>query len=238
VVEARFSALETERLGVRVGRADAVTAPDVRGLLDWARGQSVEFLVARTDAADAEAALALMAVSARCVSFEISYKGGLDPRPFASTCEIAPALGGERGAVIALATVAFAAYPSHYRLATRLDPERVEAIYGNWAENCLDRKAAEMTLVARSGGRILGFSSFARAGGDGARLVLGAVDPAARGQHLYAQLTLAGMAWARGEGLKWMSAITQAGNIPAQRSWVAAGLSPDSATSTFHLWLS
>jgi GNAT superfamily N-acetyltransferase len=236
-VEARVSALETDRLGVRVGRADAVTALDVPGLLAWARLESVEFLVARTDAADAEAALALMTISAQCVSSEISYKGGLEPRSFASTCEIAPVLGGEREAVIALATAAFAAYPSHYRMATRLDPEKVEAIYGNWAENCLDKKAAEVTLVARSGGQVVGFSSFARSGGDGARLVLGAVDPAARGQHLYTQLTLAGMAWARDEGLEWIFAITQAGNIPAQRSWVAAVLSPDSATSTFHLWL-
>jgi len=77
----------------------------------------------------------------------------------------------------------------------------------------------------------------ARTGGDGLQLVLGAVDPEARGRHIYTQLTLAGMAWAREQGLNWILAITQAGNIPAQRSWVAAGLSPSDATSTFHLWL-
>jgi len=237
-VESRVSTLEAERLGVRVGRAEGVKAGDVPGLVEWARRHSVEFLVARIAAADAEAALALMAVSAQCVTSEIAYKGTLDPPQLASTCEIAPVVEGERAAVIELATAAFAAYPSHYRMATRLDPERVEAIYGNWAENCLDKKAAEITLVARSAGKILGFSSFARAGSDGVQLVLGAVDPAARGQHLYTQLTIAGMAWARENGLEWILAITQAGNIPAQRSWVAAGLSPDSATSTFHLWLS
>jgi GNAT superfamily N-acetyltransferase len=236
-VESRVSELESDRLGVRVGRAEGVTAADVAGLLDWARTHAIEFLVARTQAADAEAALALRAISAQCVSTEIHYRGGVDPQPIPSTSEIAPALESDREPVIALATAAFKAYPSHYRFATRLDPQRVEAIYGNWAENCLDKRAAEATLVARSAGKVVGFSSFARAGGDGAQLVLGAVDPAARGQHLYTQLTIAGMAWARSQGLRWMLAITQAGNIPAQRSWVAAGLSPDSATSTFHLWL-
>jgi GNAT superfamily N-acetyltransferase len=236
-VELRISALETDRLGVRVGRAEGVTAVDVPELLEWARAQAVEFLVARTDAADAEAALALMAIPAQCVSSEIYYKGNLEPRPFPSTCEISPVGESEREPVIALATAAFAAYPSHYRMSTRLDPERVEATYSNWAENCLDNKAAETTLVARSAGRIVGFSSFARVGGGGVRLVLGAVDPAARGQHVYTQLTIAGMGWARDEGLRWILAITQVGNIPAQRSWVAAGLSPDRATTTFHLWL-
>jgi GNAT superfamily N-acetyltransferase len=236
-VEARVSALETDRLGVRVGRVEGVTAADVPELLEWARGQAVEFLIARTNAGDADAALALMAISAQCVSSEIYYKGSLDPPPFASTCEISPAADGDREAVIRLATTAFAAYPSHYRFATRLDPQRIEATYSNWAENCFDKKAAEITLVARSSAKIVGFSSFARAGSDGVRLVLGAVDPTARGRHVYTQLTLAGMAWARDKGLKWIIAITLAGNIPAQRSWVAAGLTPDSATSTFHLWL-
>jgi GNAT superfamily N-acetyltransferase len=236
-VEARISALETDRLGVRVGRAEAVTAADVPELLGWARREAVEFLVARTDAADVEAALALLATSAQCVSAELYYKGTLDPRPFASTVEVSPVAASERGAVIALATAAFRAYPSHYRMSTRLDPEKVEATYSNWAENCLDNKAAETTLVARSAGKIVGFSSFARIDGGGARLVLGAVDSAARGQHVYTQLTLAGMAWARAQGLRWILAITQVGNIPAQRSWVAAGLSPDSATTTYHLWL-
>jgi len=144
---------------------------------------------------------------------------------------------GEREAVIALASAAFRAYPSHYRMATRLDPERVEATYSNWAENCLDNKAADTTLVARSAGKIVGFSSFARIDGGGARLILGAVDTAARGMHVYTQLTLAGMAWAHDQGRQWILAITQVGNIPAQRAWVAAGLSPDSATATYHLWL-
>jgi ribosomal protein S18 acetylase RimI-like enzyme len=236
-MELRVSLLETERLGVRVGRAEGVTAGDVPELLEWARTEAVEFLVARANAADAEAALALMASSARSVSTEIHYKGSLDPRPIASTCEISAVAENERQQVIALAAAAFAAYPSHYRLATRLDPERVGAIYSNWAENCLDKKAAEVTLVARSAGKILGFSSFTRTGSDGVQLVLGAVDPTARGQRIYSQLTIEGMAWAREKELKWILAITQAGNIPAQRSWVAAGLSPDSATSTFHLWL-
>jgi ribosomal protein S18 acetylase RimI-like enzyme len=237
LVELRISALETHRLGVRVGRVEAVTGADVPEMLDWARGEAVEFLVVRTDAADVEAALALMAISALCASSEIHYKGTTDPRPFPSTCEISPVVPSEREAVIALATAAFRAYPSHYRMSTRLDPERVEATYSNWAENCLDNQAAELTLVARSAGKIVGFSSFARIDTGGVRLVLGAVDPAARGQHVYTQLTLAGMGWAHDRGLRWILAITQVGNIPAQRSWVAAGLSPDSATNTYHLWL-
>jgi hypothetical protein len=220
-----------------VGRADGVTATDVAGLLEWARKEAVEFLVARTTAADAEAAMALMAASAKCVSTEIHYTGSLEGRPIVSTCEISPARESERDGVIALARAAFEAYPSHYRFATRLDQQRVEATYGNWAKRCLDKEAAEITLVARSAGRIAGFSSFARTGSDGVQLVLGAVGREARGQHLYAQLTVAGMEWARDEGLKWILAITQAGNIPAQRSWVAAGLGPTDATSTFHLWL-
>ena len=235
-MELRVSDLETERLGVRVGRAEGVTAGDVPLLLEWAHTQALEFLIARTDAADAEAALALLASSARCVSTEIHYRGGLEPRPVASTCQIAPVEKSEREQVIALASAAFAAYPSHYRMATRLDQRKVEAIYSDWAARCLDEKAAELTLVARSGGKILGFSSFTRTGRDGAQLVLGAVDPAARGQRLYSQLTIAGMTWAKEKGLRWILAITQAGNIPAQRSWVAVGLSPASATSTFHLW--
>jgi ribosomal protein S18 acetylase RimI-like enzyme len=220
-----------------VGRAEGVAAADVAELRDWARTEAVEFLIARTRAADVEAALALMAASAQCVSTEIHYRGGIDPPPLSSTSEISPAGEGEREAVVDLARAAFKAYPSHYRLATRLDPQRVEATYGNWAERCFDKEAAEITLVARSAGKIAGFSCFARTGGDGVQLVLGAVDPAARGRHLYTQLTIAGMEWAREEGLNWILAITQAGNIPAQRSWMAAGLCPTEATSTFHLWL-
>jgi len=64
-MELRVSDLETERLGVRVGRAEGVTAGDVPLLLEWAHTQALEFLIARTDAADAEAALALLASSAR-----------------------------------------------------------------------------------------------------------------------------------------------------------------------------
>lgn len=232
-----ISPLDVERFGVRTARTGFITALEVPDLVRSCRAAGIELLIARCLATDLRAAQAMEDAGLRLMDSQVLYIRSLeveDPRPRVVVRQSSPA---DLDAIVELARASFAGYTGHYHADPRLPRHLSDEAYASWAERCCRGDAADTVLVIELEGRIAGFSAFGMVANGEARLQLGAVARWARGHQLYTELALAGMQWARDAGATEMSAITQTTNLPAQLSWLRAGMTPRDYWYTFHGWL-
>jgi hypothetical protein len=232
-----ISEMDAERFGVRTARASAITAEELPGILTTCREAGVQLLIARCPAADLGAAQAMESAGLRLMDTQVLYIRHLAaaaPRPRFAFRQHRPA---DTSSLVEIARAAFTGYSGHYHADPRLPRPLCDEVYASWAERCCTGDAADTVLVAELDGRPAGFSAFGMVADGEARLLLGAVADWARGQQLYTEFALAGMAWARDAEAREISAITQLTNLPAQRSWLRAGMVPQDSWYTFHGWL-
>jgi GNAT superfamily N-acetyltransferase len=234
--KAWLSKIDSDRFGIRVVRAENVTASDTGALASFCDSQKADLAIARCSASDLEAARLLQEAGFAFVDGEIRYSheiATLEMSAISST-SIRRAAAADTPAILALARTAFHDHAGHYHADPRLDRETVRAAYADWAERCASGTAADVVLVVAEP-HVKGFAAFARRGHE-AQLVLGCVAPAEAGRGLYAELTRAGIRWAREIGASSFFAITQLANTAAQRSWAHTGLLPSGGAYTFHRW--
>lgn len=232
-----ISPMDAERFGIRTARAGGVTAEELAGLLASCRDAGIELVIARCPAADLGAVQAMERAGLQLMDAQVLYTGRLveaASRPRGAVRQYEPA---DLEPIVELARAAFAGYSGHYHADPRLPRHLCDEVYASWAERCCRGEAADTVLVAELDGRLAGFSGFGMVADGEARLQLGAVASWARGHQLYTEMALAGMSWARDAGAVAMSAITQTTNLPAQHSWLRAGMTPRDYWYTFHGWL-
>ena len=233
----QFSTIDAERFGVRTARASAVTFEEVPGLVASCRDAGIELLIARCSAADIGAVQAMEHAGLRLMDAQVLYSRRLEvaaPRPRTAVRQFIPA---DLDPIVQMARATFAGYSGHYHADPRLPRHLSDQVYASWAERCCSGEAADTVIVVELEGRLAGFSAFEVVADREARLQLGAVAGWARGRQLYTEMALAGMSWARDAGALEMSAITQMTNLPAQHSWLRAGMTPRDYWYTLHGWL-
>jgi GNAT superfamily N-acetyltransferase len=235
-----FSPLETERFGVVAARCSIATASNFDEVLRFCHENGVALLVARCPAADHFAAQAIERAGGRlgdtlvyytrdvARALEAAEPGDTSVRPFREV---------DAPAVRTVAAAAFRGYLGHYHTDSRLDRQKADAAYADWAyRSCSSRSAGSEVLVAGRAGSIVGFLALRLNRPEEAEIVLNGVLPEAQGTGVYRRLLAAGILWSRSKDVARLIVSTQLTNFRAQRAWVRSGFEPDGAQYTFHLW--
>jgi ribosomal protein S18 acetylase RimI-like enzyme len=113
----------------------------------------------------------------------------------------------------------------------RFADERCDDLYETWIARSLEGWA-EAVLVAEADGLPAGYVSVHA---DGSIGLIG-VDPDARGRGLGRELVLGAVAWSRERGLREVSVVTQARNVPALRTFERCGFLTRDVGLWFHKW--
>jgi dTDP-4-amino-4,6-dideoxy-D-galactose acyltransferase len=118
----------------------------------------------------------------------------------------------------------------------RFPDERCDDLYETWIARSLEGWA-DTVLVAERAGRPAGYVSChadAEAGRGSIGLI--GVDPAARGLGLGRELVLGAVAWCAERGLREVTVVTQARNVPALRTFERCGFLTRDVGLWFHKW--
>lgn len=109
-----------------------------------------------------------------------------------------------------------------------------ERLYERWLDASL-HGSADVLLVARHGGRVVGFTTLKQTGAL-VQLVLIGVDPQMRDRGVGRMLMEAAFAWSAAHGAEELELITQGRNVRALRFYERSGLTVKQATCFFHKW--
>jgi GNAT superfamily N-acetyltransferase len=235
------SAIDEERFGVRIARAQDVRSADVEALLAFCRAEDVQLLIARCPTTDIAAAQALEAAGAFLADTLVYY--GRDLAATAVPGErdggrVRPLHPGDAEAVRRVAAEAFRGYGGHYHADPRLHPARCDETYSSWAfRSCTSRDVADRVLVAELDGEVAGFITLRLNSADEGEGALFAVAPAARRAGLGRSLLVRSLEWLAEQGRRRMVISTQVTNVRVQRIWTRLGFEPSHSFYTFHQWL-
>lgn len=238
-----FSALDSERFGVRIARANPGLQSDAADCARWCRGHAIDMLIARCAVDALSTAKALTDGSAyltdtllifRAKSAESAGAGSAG----AGEVLIRPAHVSDAPAVAAIAAACFANYGGHYHADARLDRQACDALYVDWATRSVQNKAAaDVVLLAESSaGEVVGFTTLRARTSASIDVGLTGVATAHQGKGINRLLLLKAKAWAHSNGLDELTISTQISNLASQRSLIAAGFAPFQAFHTFHWW--
>jgi ribosomal protein S18 acetylase RimI-like enzyme len=119
----------------------------------------------------------------------------------------------------------------------RIPRDKADELFDLWTQR-LARESPAGLLVAETAGRVAGYVACDASPADErtGRIVLIAVEEAARGQGLGRELVESAIAWAAARGLARMEVVTQGRNVPAQRLYQRCGFVTRSVQLQYHKW--
>ncbi len=234
---AAYSALDSQRFGIRVFRARTNNVEAVADLLQFARSTDLDLLIVRCPVAAVASAQALERSGAFLTDTLVYYRGPTSgfvpsaaPSPSVRLCEEA-----DRASLQAIARASFAGFFGHYHADPRLDPTAATEGYVEWASSALG-DAASVVLVSETDGSLSGFLTAKKLDAKTWEIVLNGVAPEFQRRGIYAALFREIGCLARTQGVSELLVSTQLANIAPQKVWTRAGLTLDHALYTFHWW--
>ncbi len=125
---------------------------------------------------------------------------------------------------------------SRFRVDPRIPEGKFVEMYKTWIRKSVDRQIAEVVLVVRHLGKIVGMVTVGEKNGRG-DIGLIAVDDGMRGKQVGAALVFAAQAWAFGKGCASAQVVTQSTNVAACRLYEKCGYRIDRIEHVYHFWL-
>ncbi|HOS97585.1 MAG TPA: GNAT family N-acetyltransferase [Deltaproteobacteria bacterium] len=241
--KAALSPLDEARFGVKTAKATIADVRDVPEVMEFCSASAVEFLIARCPTHAYPCVHAMERLGFLLMDTLVYYAFRLDgasiPGGAPDGLSVGPVRPGEEHRVRDIARESFSGYLGHYHADPRLDPGLCDEVYTDWAyRSCIDARAADAVIVARSGDEPAGFGTMRAndaATGEG---LLFAVAPAFRGRGVYRAVMLGCLDWCRAGGMEQMIISTQVTNLASQKTWSRLGFEPASSWYTFHRWFS
>ena len=142
----------------------------------------------------------------------------------------------DENSLVEIAKTAFAGYLSHYHADSRLNKQKSDESYLDWAIRSARKEIADEVLVAKSDGEIKGFLTLRKNSPSEVEGLLFAVSPEAQGQGIGRSLMRAAFRWAYEEGAKEFIISTQITNLASQNLWADLGMKTYRTLYTFHKW--
>lgn len=236
----RLSAIDTERFGIPIARAQDLTVTDLPGVVDFCRTHSVRMLVARCRTADVNAAQAMEAAGFQIMDTLVYYvyKFARSPiPPDQNPVAMRFVRPGDEQQVERIARLAFQGYRGHYHADARLDRQKADQAYISWAvRSCTSRDVADDVLIAHNDEDILGFATLRMNTPQEGEGVLFGVAPAAQGQGIYRSFMIRAMHWTQQQQAEQMVVSTQVDHIAVQKVWARLGFVMSHSYYTFHKW--
>lgn len=235
-----FSALDSDRFGMRVFRGRAETV-NTRSLLREIVDSQCDVAIVRVPAANSAAVSALSRHAMPVLHCDtlVYYTADLrnhEPKlPRNSDLLFRHARADDRDALGALIAHTFVDYTSHYHGNPLFTPESILAGYRQWGESFLGTGVGTL-WVAERGGQIVAFAACAEdtesSTGEG---VLYGVAPDASGSGIYGDLIRMTQSDFKRRGFERMKVSTQVQNFAVQKVWAREGFWLTSAWDTFHV---
>ena len=251
---ARPLAWDTEVFGVPMGRIDSVLAtPEathddrvavVRAACDAARAAGITHLTARVDVADLDTLGVLEAQGFRLMDSLVTYimRPVKDPPSDVRTVGlIRESRGDDHAAIIDITREAYQGYRGRFHLDPHLSPERADALYVEWARQCVSGVMSDIILVSEdSTGRLNGYLAYRRRqpmSSLGMPIFGGGLGACRRDSPgAYASLIRDATIWSHARG-GMGEYQTQNYNFAVIRVYEAAGAHYVRAEYTLHAWL-
>lgn len=236
-----FSAVDTARFGVRIGRVQLGGPAALRPAIETSRLEQLRLLFIRCPTDQLALVHALEEAGARLMDTLLYYRRRLpkDDLP----AELRPNRirvfrEDDQPGVEAIARQSFAGYQGHYHADPALDRARADEGYVEWAlQCCRSRSAQSEVLVAEdSQGRPCGFFVVRLNTPQEGEGWLAAVSPAAEGRGLYWSLLVHAMRWCRERQAARIIVSTQLTNLATQKTYGRLGFDLQASYYTFHLW--
>jgi hypothetical protein len=252
LVVGRTLAWDTQFFGVPMARIEYVISPDgataellIAAATRESRGRGAQHVSARVDVEDVAVMAALEAQGFRLMDALVTYttrpkKEPPNPvREVGTIRDFRPEDGPE---LVQIAEDAYRGFRGRFHLDPHLPVDRSDALYGEWARQCVAHTMADTVLVSEGAdGRLLGFLAFRRrepVSTVGGVAVFGGGLGACRVDTpgAYAGLIRAGTVWAH-ERDGVAECQTQNYNFPTIRIYEAVGAHYVRAEYTLHSWL-
>ncbi|MGH9174912.1 MAG: GNAT family N-acetyltransferase [Vicinamibacterales bacterium] len=252
VAVARVLEWDSGFFGVPMGRIEYVITSD-RGLVARAvehaveklRERGVRHISARVDVADVDSMAVFEASGFRVMDALVTYITRPRKEPPNEVREVGAirAFRPDDGpALVEIAADAYRGFRGRFHIDPHIPDDRADALYREWAEQCVGARMADMVLVSEgTDGRLLGFLAFRRrepVSSVGGVAVFGGGLGACRADApgAYAGLIRAGTIWAH-ERDGVAECQTQNYNFPVIRIYEAVGAHYVRAEYTLHRWI-
>jgi ribosomal protein S18 acetylase RimI-like enzyme len=237
-----FSAVDSTRFGVRIGRVNLASAASVSAAREISRRENLRMLIVRCATDQLALVHELEANGAKLMDTLLYYrrKIGKDELP----AELKPNRirlfrESDQAGIEQVAKEGFAGYQGHYHADPLLDRARADEGYVEWALNCCRARGAnsEVLVAEDANGAPCGFFVVRLNSPQEGEGWLAAVSPAAEGRGLYWSLCVYALRWCREHGAGRMICSTQLTNSATQKTYGRLGFDLQSSFYTFHLWL-
>lgn len=123
-----------------------------------------------------------------------------------------------------------------FRVDRRIPEEKFQDLYKLWIRNSTNKQMADVVLIARHAGKIVGMVTVKEKNGAG-DIGLIAVDADMRGNKLGITLVRAAQEWSRKRGLKLAQVVTQGENTAACKLYERCGYRAAQTENFYHFWI-
>jgi len=235
-----LSDIDKERFGIQTARVVGVTIESLSSILEFCKKEHVKLLIARCNMADLSTAQAMEREGFLLMDTLVYYTHNLTRQQVPSDNGVAhfrPIRIDEEEEMISVAKESFRGYLGHYHTDQRLDNNKCDEAYIDWARKaCASRGSDENFLVAEIEGRIVAFGVFRINSPDEGELFLGGIHPDFQGQGIYLSFLCRAMEWCLSKKAKRIIISTQLNNIAVQKVLARFGFEIAKGYYTFHKW--
>ncbi|KUG24603.1 hypothetical protein ASZ90_005597 [hydrocarbon metagenome] len=235
-----LSAIDKERFGIRTARVVGVTTESLSSILEFCRKEQVKFLIARCSMFDLETAQTMEKNGFLLMDTLVYYTLDIAKKKSPSANGIVyfrPIRAEEEEEIASVAVESFRGYFGHYHADQRLDNNKCDEAYVDWARKAfISRGSDENFQVAEIDGRIVAFGVFRINSPDEGELFLGGIHPDFQGQGIYQAFLYRAMEWCLSKNAKRIVISTQINNIAVQKILTRFGFEIAKGYYTFHKW--
>jgi ribosomal protein S18 acetylase RimI-like enzyme len=234
-----ISDIDTERFGVITARVVGLNAASLSSVLDFCHAKKVELLIARCDMSDLDAAQAMEREGFLLMDTLIYYNLDLSRQTFPAdkgATLVRPIRIEEEKEMILVARESFHNYFGHYHSDPKLDKNKCDEAYTDWARKAFASRDSENFLAGEIDGRIVGFGVLRINNPDEGEMFLGGIHPDFQGQGIYHSFLCKAMEWCLAKKAKKMIISTQLKNISVQKVLIKFGFEISRGYYTYHKW--
>jgi GNAT superfamily N-acetyltransferase len=237
--EVFISDIDKERFGFKTARVIGLTTDSLPFVLNFCGREKVELLIARCNMSDLGAAQSMekrgFLLMDTLVYYSIDLAGENVPADN-GVALVRPILINEEEEMISVARESFRGYFGHYHADPRLEKNKCDEAYADWARKAFASRHSENFLVGEIEGRIVGFGVLRINNPDEGEMFLGGIHPDFQGQGIYHSFLCKAMDWCVSRNAKKMVISTQLKNISVQKVLIKFGFEISRGYYTYHKW--
>jgi GNAT superfamily N-acetyltransferase len=235
-----ISEIDEKRFGIKVAKTDNMALYDIPSIMRFCKEHKIRLLIARCSTGDLPLVQELEKKGCLLMDTLIYYSCNLRKNPppeYASEIKIRPFKFGEEEIIKSIAAEAFDGYRGHYHADSRLDKDKCNETYVDWAyRSCFHKEVADQVFVADLKEKVIGFGTVRINSPDEGHYIIAGVLKPYQGMGTYRMILMNCMRWCMERNVGAIITATQITNLAVQKVWIRLGFEPSHSYYTFHKW--